>query len=271
MFLLLHDKRYKKHFQTTVLRHRQNIFIMKIDLRDFAILIIVRLDSIDRLENTLMVIEYLIQYFNTNIYVWEISAHDNHVLSRLISSEVKYEFHQDYDPILHRTKYINDLVKAIKEEYLAVWDADVIVPVEQVMQTAKYLRDGYEMVYPYKKYFYDTSYPIRKIYLEKRDINVFKLMSSFMKEMYLPNPVGGVFFANRQSYIDSGMEQELFYGWGVEDGERYNRWILQKRKMIQVEGAIYHLSHSRGRNSFISTEYDSIIKRRLLFSTKKGI
>ena len=152
---------------------------MKIDLRDFAILIIVRLDSIDRLENTLMVIEYLIQYFNTNIYVWEISAHDNHVLSRLISSEVKYEFHQDYDPILHRTKYINDLVKAIKEEYLAVWDADVIVPVEQVVQTAKYLRDGYEMVYPYKRYFYDTSYPIRKIYLEKRDINVFKLMSSF--------------------------------------------------------------------------------------------
>ena len=196
---------------------------MKIDLRDIAILIIVRFDSIDRLENALMVIEYLNNHFNTNIYVWEISAHNNHVFSRLISPEVKYEFHQDYDPILHRTKYINDMVMAVKEQYIAVWDADVIVPIDQVVQTVKHLREGYEIVYPYKNYFYDTSYTIKRIYFENRDINVFSFMSSFMKEMYPPNPVGGVFFANRQSYIDSGMEQELFYGWGVEDGERFNR------------------------------------------------
>lgn len=245
--------------------------MVKFNMKDVAILMIVKFDSIDRLENALLVVDYLLDNFNTNIYVWEISAHNNHVFSSLISSEVKYEFHQDYDPILHRTKYINDMVKVVKEQYIAVWDADVIVPIDQVVQTAKLLREGYEIVYPYKNYFYDTSYTIKRIYFENRDLNVFSLMSSFMKEMYPPNPVGGVFFANRHSYIDSGMEQELFYGWGVEDGERFNRWNIQKRRMIQVKGAIYHLSHARGVNSFISTDHDSIVKRRLLFSTDKGI
>ena len=244
---------------------------MKYKMNDVAILMIVKFDSIDRLENTLVVLNHILNNFDTNLYVWEVGKFNNQILRTLVKEGVNYEFHEDYDPILHRTKYLNDMVKSVKEDYVAIWDADVIVPVEQVVQTVEALREGCEFVYPYKGYFYDTSFAIRNAFYKTRDMALLSEYHSFMKEMYSPNPVGGVFFANRLSYIDSGLEQELFYGWGAEDGERYHRWKEQNRKVDRIEGVIYHLSHSRGINSYISTDYDSIIKRRLLFSTKKGI
>ncbi|EGG53769.1 hypothetical protein HMPREF9442_01849 [Paraprevotella xylaniphila YIT 11841] len=36
--------------------------------------------------------------------------------------------------------------------------------------------------------------------------------------MYPPNPVGGAFLPNRESYIRSGLENEKFYGWGWKMG-----------------------------------------------------
>lgn len=244
---------------------------MKYDMKDIAILMIVKYDSVDRLENTLVVVDYILKNFNTNLYVWEVGTFNNHIFRNLFKEGINYEFHQDYDPILHRTKYLNDMVKSVKEDFVAIWDADVIVPVDQVNKTAEHLRNGAEFVYPYKNYFYDTSFAIRNVFYDTRDVAFLEQYSSFMKEMYSPDPVGGVFFANKSSYIDSGLEQELFYGWGVEDGERYNRWSVQNRDIKRVKGAIYHLSHSRGINSFISSDHDSIVKRRLLYSIQKGI
>jgi hypothetical protein len=36
--------------------------------------------------------------------------------------------------------------------------------------------------------------------------------------LYPPNPVGGAFLPNRESYIRSGLENENFYGWGWKMG-----------------------------------------------------
>ena len=36
--------------------------------------------------------------------------------------------------------------------------------------------------------------------------------------------VGGAFLVNRVSYMEAGMENERFYGWGPEDVERVVRW-----------------------------------------------
>ena len=244
---------------------------MKYDITDMAILMIVKFDSIDRLENTLVVIDYILENFKTNLYVSEIGTFNNGIFRRVMDKKIHYEFHQDYDPILHRTKYINQMVKKTKEEYVAIWDVDIIVPAEQISQAVNMLRNGADFVYPYERYFYDTSFAIRNAFYRTRDISLLDSYKPFMNEMYSPKPVGGIYMANKNTYIKSGLEEELFYGWGVEDGERYNRWNSQNRNIKRIKGAVYHLSHSRGINSFIYTDCDRIIKKRLLYATKRGI
>ena len=243
----------------------------KLKLNDVAFLLILKLDSIDRLENAIMVSNYLANNLSTNIYVWEIGIINNGFFQTLKNKDVKYVFHQDYDPILHRTKYINQMVQIVKEPYIAIWDCDIIIPILQIKKSVDLLRNGCDFVYPYRKYFYDTSYEIRNIFHQRQDIEVLEKYSCFMNRLYAPNPVGGVFFANKASYSDSGLEQEAFYGWGVEDGERYNRWIEQKRNVQRIEGCLYHLTHSRGINSHINSESEDIYKKRLYYSTKRGI
>lgn len=36
--------------------------------------------------------------------------------------------------------------------------------------------------------------------------------------------VGGAIFVQTNKYLQAGMENEDFYGWGLEDGERHYRW-----------------------------------------------
>ena len=82
-----------------------------------------------------------------------------------------------------------------------------------------------------------------------------------MKELYPPNPIGGGFFADRKAYLDSGIENEFFYGWGKEDGERVNRWDTLGYTFKRVEGYMYHLSHDRGVNSRFHSKRQGEIKQ----------
>ena len=100
-------------------------------------------------------------------------------------------------------------------------------------------------------------------------MNILEEHTAFMQSLYAPNPVGGVFFANRQSYIESGLENESFYGWGLEDGERYNRWKNLDYKVSRVRGDAFHLTHPRLENSNMGDAYMSIMKKRELMSSLK--
>lgn len=241
--------------------------VKKILLHDVAFLIIVKYDSIIRLENTVHVINYLANNFDANIYVWEVGTFYNGFAEKLISNDINYSFHEDYDPILHRTRYINQMLNSVTETYVSIWDVDVIASVSQISQSVELLREGVDFVYPYEKYFFDTSDVLRNLYLKNRDISLLDDYKSFMKEMYPPNPVGGSFFANRQSYLESGAENENFYGWGLEDGERFERWKNLGFIIKRVEGPLYHLSHPRGLNSVILHSDHSIDKQRELLKS----
>lgn len=91
-----------------------------------------------------------------------------------------------------------------------------------------------------------------------------------MNTLYAPNPVGGVFFAKRDSYVSTGKENESFYGWGVEDGERFFRWLKNGKRIERIKGPLFHLTHPRGINSRIFSQDDSIIKKRLRLNIIKG-
>lgn len=237
------------------------------NMRDIVFLLVSKFDSIDRLENTLVVSNFLSEKFNTNVIVWEIGENDNGIFRRLKSDKVQYFFHEDNDPILHRTKYINTMVESVNEPYVAIWDVDVLAPVEQIERAMDLLRNGADFVYPYNKYFFDTSREIRKMYFQTGDMKILLEHTDFMTELYAPKPVGGAFFANRKTYIESGMEETKFYGWGIEDGERIMRWRAQERKIERVDGPLFHLSHGRGLNSTIPTKESQLFKKRVYFES----
>ena len=104
------------------------------------------------------------------------------------------------------------------------------------------------------------------------DIRYFMNNHDFMIPLYAPNPVGGAFFARHSAYIESGGENESFYGWGLEDGERYNRWKNLGYKMKQVKGPLYHMTHPRFLNSQIKNfDIDLQMKRELYTSIRKSL
>ncbi|TXE06427.1 galactosyltransferase-related protein [Algoriphagus aquimarinus] len=231
----------------------------KINLHDFTFLIPLRIDSVNRLENTLVTIEYILSNFETQISVLEASKGNTGLLNRLLPKKVNYVFIEDMDTIFHRTRYINQLVKSVDTDYIIVWDTDIIIPVEQIIKSVDLLRKKEaDFVTPYKDKFLDTSEILRELFILSRDIGVLEMHQGKMKALYNPNPVGGAFLAHRQTYIEAGMENEKFYGWGREDGDRVNRWKILGHRHQHIEGVLYHLTHERGVNStFHSPNQDS--------------
>lgn len=243
----------------------------KLDLLDFSFIIIVRLDSISRLENTLLTIEYLNKNLKTKISLLECAPYNNQIFERLLNKVVEYSFIIDVDYILHRTKYINMMVKKVNTKYIAVWDTDVLIKIKQIEMAANLLRNGVaDFVYPYDNRFLDTSTILRKLYIKQKKIEFLESNASKMKLMYQPVPVGGAFFANITAYKSSGLENEQFYGWGLEDGERYYRWENQGYKILRVPGPLFHLTHDKGINSTFHNPDQHNIKRKELLSVKRN-
>lgn len=233
----------------------------KINLSDVTFLIPVRLDSIIRLENLLMVTDFLTANFNTNIHILEASGYNNYLLEKLVPNSIPITFIIDHDPIFYRTRYINLMVKNSHTPFLAIWDADVIISTAQIIESVDLLRKkNLNFVIPYKNKALETSFIIRERYLETKDLNLFLENTGKMKELYPPNPVGGAFFVERTAYINSGIENEYFYGWGREDGDRVNRWNILDYKYERVSGPLFHLTHERGKNSRFHTDEQDQIK-----------
>lgn len=231
----------------------------KINIRDFTFLIPIRIDSVTRLENTLVSIDYILSHYNTNINIIEATARNTGILEKLVPPGVEYIFQEDLDNIFHRTRYINQLARSAKTEFISVWDSDIIIPVDQIIKSVNLLRnEEADFISPYKDRFLDTSDLLRDLYIQTRDIKLLEKHQGKMRSLYNPNPVGGAFFAKKDKYIESGMENERLYGWGREDGERVNRWKILGYRHQHLEGVLYHLSHERGINSkFHSTNQDS--------------
>lgn len=233
----------------------------KTDLNDVTFLIPIRVDSIVRLENLIMVTDFIITHFDTNIHILEATSYNNNILGRLLSENVSVTYIKDYDPVFHRTKYINMLIKGCFTPFLAVWDADVIVPPEQIITSVNWLREKEaSFVFPYKDKFLDTTHIIRELYFGTRNLEILEENKGKMEELYRPDPFGGGFFVEKATYKKLGMENEYFYGWGNEDADRINRWKVMGYIYKRVSGPLFHLSHERGMNSKFHTDEQGEIK-----------
>lgn len=237
----------------------------KENLKDLTFIIPVRIDSIVRLENLKLVTDYLFDSFQTNIFVLEASPYKTEIMNNSLNKNIDVKWIEDFDPVFHRTHWINFMVGNCITKYIAVWDADVIIPKEQIISSIKLLKDNTaDFVSPYKDKFLETSEIIREGFIKNRDINFLKENSPKMKHLYLPEPVGGAFLAKTEEYKKSGLENTNFYGWGVEDAERIVRWTIQGYKYTKIDGELFHLTHSRGKNSMFHADNQLVIKNKEL-------
>ena len=232
---------------------------MKYDLTDTTFIIPIRVDTIVRLENLLLNVEYLQEKIQTHIVVLEAAPYNNGIIQNILNDRITYKFVEDKDPVYHYTKYLNQMALDVKTDFLGIWDADVIVDHEQILDAIHHLRQNLcDIAYPYDGDFYDTSDLLRNHYVVHRDLEFLKANCGKMQLMYhvegVIGAVGGAVFAQTDKFHLSGMENEAFYGWGLDDGERYYRWLGFDFEIYRSKGCLFHLTHTRESNWLSSSK-----------------
>lgn len=242
----------------------------KIDLQDVTFLIPIRLDSVIRIENLLISIKNLTRHFNTNIIVLEASSYCNGILKRMLPSYVRYLFVEDHDPIFYRTHYLNVMTQICESNIVAIWDADVILPSVQIEEAVNLLRaQKCDVALPYDGRFFDISKTIREIFVKQMNVDFLIRNSDKMYYLYGEYVSGGAIFVDREKYIEAGLENEKFYGWGPEDQERMERWANFNYRIMRVNGGLFHLTHPRDLNGTFNSDLQRRCSCYSLYETKK--
>ena len=239
---------------------------MKTDLTDLTFLILVRIDSIQRLENVKKVTDSLFKYFDTNIYVLEADSFNNGILKKSLNRKIIYQFIEDKDPVLHKTKYYNCMAKKVNTKYLSIWDTDAVIDKNAICDSIKHLREEADVAYPYDGFFYEVPEVIKKYYFKHQDIRILKRHIGKMNLLYERPLVGGAVIVKTDKYLQSGGENEEIYGWGNDDFIRYQRFHASNYNIYRTKEKLFHLCHPRGinsqfRNSFSKKISDSELSK----------
>lgn len=211
----------------------------RIDLTDFTFIIPTKYDHPDRKENLFVVIPYLKKWFNTNIILGEQLPGNEFVY--MSSLGVKYV--QFPEGPFHRTRFINDMTIMAQTPYVFNWDADVLVPVEGIVEAARLLRNGNEVVYPYNGDFLRVPRSYIATIMGALDTSVF---DGIKFKGIGDNSVGGAVGFNREKYFG---EDCNFYSHAPEDWARAYLSKLVFGGYKRANCPLYHLDHYCGKDS----------------------
>lgn len=205
---------------------------MKSDLFEITFIIPIRIDSEERLNNIDYVIWYLQSNFNANIILTE-----NDKVSRLHGryKNIDYIFWQNNENTFHRTKMLNEMTKKATTKYIAVYDADVVLPIESYIMGYDSLKGATDVFYPFNNKF---------IGISNKEVGTIIDFNNINGNVISENSVGGCFFIKKDKYIEAGLENENFVAWGYEDNERYERFSkLNYCISVYMKHPLYHLYH----------------------------
>lgn len=221
---------------------------------DVTFIIPVRIDFSERKRNLDVLIDYLHRISTACIRVIEADDTPKYNV-KINNTQVVYEFIKDSDPVFHRTKYLNLLLKKSTTQIVGIWDTDVIVPENQINDAIEQIRtNNIVMSFPYDGRFVMVSAEDSSGFPNVCSISdMFDRIHTYL----LPQgnmSVGGAFLVNRNIYIDAGGENEHFYGWGPEDAERVKRMEILGLPVYRANGPLFHLHHPRGTNSWFASK-----------------
>lgn len=242
------------------------------DLTDVTFLIRLRIDSLQRIENTDIVIRYLTRHFKTGISILEVDNEQRYVPKKM-QKNVRYKFVKDNNEIFHKTRWANQMISMADTPYVAIWDADAISAPEQVIEAANKLRTGGAvMSYPYDGRFYSCDKMTVDLFKISEDVEVLNKHIPVMQLMHGYHSAGGVFMVDKDKYVKAGGENENIFGWGLEDAERLKRMETLSLPVCYSKGPLFHLWHPAGKNSrFTNTGNEKHNRRELQKTCKKSI
>ena len=232
---------------------------MKHDLKEATFIIPVRIESEDRMRNVLTSIVFLLENFDTNIIIKEVdtnSVFEEDILPQLKEfyddlSSLKHVFENSEDPVFYRMHILNEMLAMTTTKVVVNCDCDILLPVESYLESYRMIMDGEaDVVYPYgngnwqKQVFADDEL-VSEFLNSDCDFSILENKSNIWSSDF-----GWVQFFNRDVYYEGGMENENFRGSSPEDKERYFRFTTLGYRVVRIDNFIYHLEHSRGRNSW---------------------
>ena len=235
----------------------------------------------DREFNLKTVLRYLNENIKTNIFIVEQVSSNKGIVPIILNfyeyPNLNITHHRENinDDFIHKTKLYNIGLSKIKTDIISPYDSDVLIPIEQMLQS---INDILDLNTDYSYPFSNSYVEILKHYSEERDrlLNTFdfkqyvkvigeKLKTSNQEQLYnttfkTAQPPGGCMFIKRNVYIDIGMENELFVGYGPEDVERKMRLEKLKYKCKPVEGSIFHIEHDINKKRFTNPIHATLFK-----------
>ena len=233
-----------------VLRNRK----IKSDSATFVIPI--RIDSEERYNNLLTIIDSLLSINNSKIIILEADT-STKIEIKGFSSRVTHVLVIDCNPVFHRTKYINQLLKIAETHIVGVWDADVIASKEQIEESIMQIKEENAIIsFPYDGRFFFLTSDLSDAFRKKSDFNIFEEQKNKLSLSFGTYSVGGAFIVNKEAYCLIGGENESFYGWGAEDNERVKRMEVLGYNIHRTNGALYHLYHPRNNSVYADKEVE---------------
>ena len=224
----------------------------------------VRIDSQERLRNITAVASWLEQT-HCAIYILEADATQQIPQELCNRASINYTFVKDENPCFHRTKYINSLLSMANTELVGVWDADIIIPLENIDYAVKQNISRRETItYPFYRKCICLGEKESYTFCNSMDI---KTISDSTSPFLLGRPTcGGAFIVNKKRYMSIGGENVRFTGWGPEDAERMRRCRIMGHKVNWIDiGLAYHLAHPINSNSrYFSQEMADTMRREFV-------
>ena len=219
------------------------------ELKKITVIIPLKYDTDDRIENVRTSVKYLHNLLNPKFLIGEQGGTYFQFLEES-GYDLKYHNFDNYD-FFHRMKIMNDLSKMVDTEYIAIYDADVIIPEQQFRQAYQKLEEGFEIVYPYDGRFIDIERSnivhINDNRLNSIPVHTMRMLNNQSK--------GGCILYNKKSFDNSGKYNENFLSWGPEDEEIYTRHLILEKKIFRINGILLHINHKRTQDSDYSNPY----------------
>lgn len=226
-----------------------------------SIVIPLRIESIERRDNLHCVLQYLLQSPFVHIELLEADRERRFFFNP--HERIRYNFVYDEENVFYRTRYLNVLLRNALFPIVGVWDADVLIPESQLVAAIGHIMEGCVLCFPYNGDFRYLNNERSKAIRE----NINRLQKKEGCRLMGRPSVGGAFLVNRDKYLQSGGENEGFYGWGPEDAERVKRLEILGLPISRTQGSLYHLNHERKLDIGIDNQKKAQHNQKVLINT----
>ncbi len=133
---------------------------------------------------------------------------------------------------------VNKGVMATTTPYFAMFDSDCLTKKENIGMAIALLDVGFDVVHPFNRRVTD-------IVDKKKFIQAYDFKTVKSPEQIRLWADGGIVFWNKISFINIGMKNEYFDGWGGEDNETTLRANMLQINQYRIDDTLYHLYHHR--------------------------